>query len=980
MPRRAARGDGPRRPAGGHGHHAGVPRDHARARAPPPGPGRRRRLPRAVPHGRPPRRDRRVRRRHPRHRRPPEPARARPDRRRRRAASTSRPCCSGGRATRCSPRATCGTCASGCRTRTCTASRAPATSWSRTRTSPGRSCAGSTRRDVPEPSAVSDEPYRALGATLDERADDDGTALIELAGPRSRRVTLGGARGPDRSAGPRPRGERRAAGGPGRPPRAAGGGPHRRALRVPAARGGRRRRRRGPRCPGAHPGGARGRSDRRHRDRAGAGGRAVAALGADPGQRRSAARGGGPDAAASTRRWTTSPPSAAPPPTTSRGPTPTPTRRSCSPPGRPDRPRASSTRTAGSPRCATRSARTYGIGPDSPLVAAFAPFVLLGPALGATSASPDMDVTAPGTLTARALAEAVRAIDAAVVFASPAALRVGRPHRRRARSSPALAGVRLFLSAGAPVGVDLLEAAAALMPAAEAHTPYGMTEALVVADVSLDELRAVGTGDGVCVGRPVAGVAGRDQRARRRRRADRGSPGPQPGVTGEVLVSARARQGAVRRALAHPAGVGAGRRLAPDRRRRAPRRRRSAVDRGPARARAGDRRRRAHPRRAGAAGADGRLRACPRRWSGSGRAARSRSSWSSQPEVYSHGPVVAEPGLAAAVRAALAGTDVAAVLVVEQLPDGRPAQLEGRPDPRRRVGGARAGGRAGAPVTRVLVTGRERHARARRSRHGSSPTATTSAPCSAARRASPARRTWPGRSPTRRRRPPAVGDREAVVHLAAKVTITGTVEEFEAVNVGGTAAAARRGAGRRRRTVRARLVAVRRAPRAARWRVRAPGPPTPSTRAGTTRGPRPPPSCSRSRRDDPDGAARDRRPTARRVGTGRHPAGRPDRRPRAGGPAAGARRRRRAHRHDLRRQRRGRPGRGPARRRRGLRRAVRRHQRGAASGRRAPRGHLRRQRGADAPPARPRGARPWLPAVAAGRRLARRSRCRASRR
>ena len=122
--------------------------------------------------------------------------------------------------------------------------------------------------------------------------------------------------------------------------------------------------------------------------------------------------GRGPRPAASTRRWTTSPPSAAPRPTTSRGPTPTPTRRSCSPPGRPARPRASSTRTAGSPRCATRSARTYGIGPDSPLVAAFAPFVLLGPALGATSASPDMDVTSPGTLTARALAEAVRAIDA----------------------------------------------------------------------------------------------------------------------------------------------------------------------------------------------------------------------------------------------------------------------------------------------------------------------------------------------------------------------------------------------------------------------------------------------------------------------------------------------------------------------------------------------------------------------------------------
>ena len=34
-----------------------------------------------------------------------------------------------------------------------------------------------------------------------------------------------------------------------------------------------------------------------------------------------------------------------------------------------------------------------------------------------------MDVTAPGTLTAAALADAVAAVDATVVFASPAALR-----------------------------------------------------------------------------------------------------------------------------------------------------------------------------------------------------------------------------------------------------------------------------------------------------------------------------------------------------------------------------------------------------------------------------------------------------------------------------------------------------------------------------------------------------------------------------
>lgn len=181
-------------------------------------------------------------------------------------------------------------------------------------------------------------------------------------------------------------------------------------------------------------------------------------------------------------------------------------------------------------------AGTYGVGPTSPLVAAFAPFVLLGPALGATSASPDMDVTAPGTLTAQALAEAVGAIDASVVFASPAALR--SVVRTADGSTPAaLGGVRLVLSAGAPVGADLLEATSALMPGAEAHTPYGMTEALVVADVSLTELRALPSGDGVCVGRPVPGVRVAISALDADGRAS-GTPDRAPGVTGEVLVAA----------------------------------------------------------------------------------------------------------------------------------------------------------------------------------------------------------------------------------------------------------------------------------------------------------------------------------------------------------------------------------------------------------------------------------------------------------
>ncbi len=152
---------------------------------------------------------------------------------------------------------------------------------------------------------------------------------------------------------------------------------------------------------------------------------------------------------------------------------------------------------------------TYGIGPGTALVAGFAPFALLGPALGATCACPDMDVTAPRTLTAAALAAAVAAIDAAVVFASPAALTgvVESAAGLRGAGRHALGGVRLFLSAGAPVPPELLAAAGELMPGARAHTPYGMTEVLPVTDISLTEIRAAGDGgDGVCVGRPVRGV------------------------------------------------------------------------------------------------------------------------------------------------------------------------------------------------------------------------------------------------------------------------------------------------------------------------------------------------------------------------------------------------------------------------------------------------------------------------------------------
>ncbi len=62
------------------------------------------------------------------------------------------------------------------------------------------------------------------------------------------------------------------------------------------------------------------------------------------------------------------------------------------------------------------------------------------------------------------------------------------------------------MSAGAPVPAGLLSDLGEVLPGASLHTPYGMTEALPVTDVCLEEILAAGPGEGVCVGAPLPGV------------------------------------------------------------------------------------------------------------------------------------------------------------------------------------------------------------------------------------------------------------------------------------------------------------------------------------------------------------------------------------------------------------------------------------------------------------------------------------------
>ena len=133
---------------------------------------------------------------------------------------------------------------------------------------------------------------------------------------------------------------------------------------------------------------------------------------------------------------------------------------------------------------------TLDLAPERGLVAGFATFALLGPALGAPTVVPDMDIMRPGDLTA------------------PAALRniIDTADQLDEDGRAAMARAASFFSAGAPIPAHLLRELRTLMPQARALTPYGMTECLAVAAIDLDGIEAAGEGSGVCVGRPVPRV------------------------------------------------------------------------------------------------------------------------------------------------------------------------------------------------------------------------------------------------------------------------------------------------------------------------------------------------------------------------------------------------------------------------------------------------------------------------------------------
>jgi len=149
--------------------------------------------------------------------------------------------------------------------------------------------------------------------------------------------------------------------------------------------------------------------------------------------------------------------------------------------------------------------QAYAIDPGhDALIAAFAPWAVLGPALGIPSAIPDMDVTDPSTLTMESFTDAADAVGGTIAWTSPTGVRAlvdtAADTTRRPRN------LRLLMVAGAPTSLDALDAMAQALPDVRIATPYGMTEALPLTQVDLPELQAAGAGPGVLVGRPLEGV------------------------------------------------------------------------------------------------------------------------------------------------------------------------------------------------------------------------------------------------------------------------------------------------------------------------------------------------------------------------------------------------------------------------------------------------------------------------------------------
>jgi len=147
----------------------------------------------------------------------------------------------------------------------------------------------------------------------------------------------------------------------------------------------------------------------------------------------------------------------------------------------------------------------YGIKEGEADLPAFPLFALFSVAMGMTIVIPDMDPTRPAQADPAKFVAAVQQYRIQQSFGSPAIW--DRVSRHCLERNVALPSLQRVLMAGAPVPPKVLERVQCILPpSADAHTPYGATEALPVSSITarevLQETAALTrAGKGTCVGK-----------------------------------------------------------------------------------------------------------------------------------------------------------------------------------------------------------------------------------------------------------------------------------------------------------------------------------------------------------------------------------------------------------------------------------------------------------------------------------------------
>jgi len=166
----------------------------------------------------------------------------------------------------------------------------------------------------------------------------------------------------------------------------------------------------------------------------------------------------------------------------------------------------------------------FGLDGEHGFISSFAPFILLGPALGVPCVLPDGDILKPAELDFDACAEACRRSGVDVAWLSPASART-IARTAAGRTFP----LRLVMLAGAPIPAVLAEQIA-VITGAEVRAPYGMTEAMPVTDGrGASRKLAVGTDTGLPLLGATITISPFD---------DPEGPAMPAGVWGEILVNA----------------------------------------------------------------------------------------------------------------------------------------------------------------------------------------------------------------------------------------------------------------------------------------------------------------------------------------------------------------------------------------------------------------------------------------------------------